>query len=305
MNAHEERPAKRNRRQPWWKIHEKVCFLFEKLLKPLESDIRHNTQQRDIVGIYRQLDVGIIDDSKGERRVKSFVEVQKRKKRVGLPNLGDWEYKRKTLGASEMTIISEAGFANSVIAHVNSLHPNTIKLGKLHPVETGLIERFDTTCLGITRTWDNYWIRTVLVQFADDYRIEHLSYDWDANPETKAFGTASVMDLVRNVESQRGNLPPGMHSIIINCNSINLNYKESKLQCVIIILEKVRKIWEPLTRFFAYSGVYPATGQQGLAIISDFKVDHLKTGKLILVVLPDLENLSGNHAMIAGQLEIS
>ena len=75
-------------------------------------------RQRDIVGTLRQLDVGVIDNVNEHRRVKSFVEVQKRRKKVTIEDLGNWVYKRHTLGASEMTIISETGFSASVIDHV-------------------------------------------------------------------------------------------------------------------------------------------------------------------------------------------
>jgi hypothetical protein len=72
---------------------------------------------------------------------------------------------------------------------------------------------------------------------------------------------------------------------------------------VVIFAEKQRRIWEPKTRFFAYSGVYPVRGQQGIAIISNFKLDVNRNGRLILVLLPDPENVSGNYAKIAGQFE--
>jgi hypothetical protein len=82
MDPTEQPKARQKGRQPWWKDHEKVAYLFEKLLKPFEAHIEHDTKHRDIVGMFRQLDVGIIAEVAGETRVKSFVELQKRKTKV-------------------------------------------------------------------------------------------------------------------------------------------------------------------------------------------------------------------------------
>jgi hypothetical protein len=101
----------------------KLAFLFEQALKPLEAAILHDTRQRDVVGILWQLDVGVIDEIAGTKRVRSFVEVQKRKKKIGIEDLGSWDYKRRTLNASEITIVSEVGFSAPVIAHVKIFTP--------------------------------------------------------------------------------------------------------------------------------------------------------------------------------------
>jgi hypothetical protein len=297
--------ARSKRRQPWWKIHERVSFLFEILLKPFETEICHDTRFRDVVGRFRQLDVGVIDNSTGSKYVKSFVEVQKRKAKVGLPNLGDWDYKRRTLGASEMTIISEVGFTASVIAHVKKLHPDTINLGMLYPVSTGLIEKFNSTCLGVTRIYDTWWFASNVIQYQEDGELDLVPLDISDDQETKIFGPASLMDLVRSADIQLGGIVPGeMKTLIVNCPESSLTYKGRYLKRVVIVVEKHRKIWEPRTRFFAYSSVYPTKGHRGIAIISDFKIDPGRTGKLILVVIADPDNLSGNHARVAGQFEI-
>jgi hypothetical protein len=93
VSATDKKQQKPKTRQPWWKTPEKIAFLFETLFKPFETLILHDTRQRDVVGKLRQLDVGIIDQA--SKRVKSFVEVQKRKKKVGIEDLGSWDYKRK------------------------------------------------------------------------------------------------------------------------------------------------------------------------------------------------------------------
>lgn len=172
----------RKHHEPWWKTYEKVAYLFETLLKPLETQILHDTRHRDVVEIFRQLDVGIIDDAAGEKRVKSFVEVQERRTRVNIQDLGDWDYKGRTLGASERTILSEKGFAASVLKHVKALHSDTIKLGLLHPIDIGWIERFNLTFLGTTRLWDVWWFASIMVQYADMDEIVEVppQQDYDA-----------------------------------------------------------------------------------------------------------------------------
>ena len=109
MNAISESSVKKSRRAPWCNMQQKLAFFFEQALRPLEAAILHDTRQRDVVGILRQLDVGIIDGNAGIKTVKSFVEVQKRKKKIGINDFGSWDYKRRTLNATEITIISEVG----------------------------------------------------------------------------------------------------------------------------------------------------------------------------------------------------
>jgi hypothetical protein len=303
MNAADRPRTARIGRHLWWKDHEKVAYLFEKLLKPFETHIEHDTKQRDIVGTFRQLDVGIIDEIAGERRVKSFVEVQKRKTKVSIQDLGDWDYKRRTLGASDITIISEAGYSKSVLDHVRVLHRDTIRLGKLHQVESGSIERFHSTCLGIVRVWEPWGFAGIFVQFADKDEISGVEITPNFNFEEKLFGLASPMDLIRNAETE-GAFPPKMLSLIMECPNAGLTYNQRPIKRVIIAAEKQRRVWEPRTRFFTYSGIYPQIGQQGIAVISDFKLDFERNVRLTLVVVPDPDNVSGNQAKVAGQLEI-
>jgi hypothetical protein len=304
MNTTPEASVKQRKRAPWWKTQQKLAFLFEQALKPLEAAILHDTRQRDVVGILRQLDVGIIDENAGVKRVKSFVEVQKRKKRIGIEDFGSWDYKRRTLNASEITIISEVGFSAPVIAHVKKIHADTVRLGLLHPVETGLIERFNSTCLGLTRVWEHWWFASILVQYADDKEIACVPLPTDA--EEKIFGL-SPMDLIRQAETI-GITPPGlMKTFNFDVTQAQMlpTYAERPLTHIIIVAEKQHRIWLPKTHFFAYDGVYPIQGQQGVAIISEFRLDLDRNGVLTLVIVPDLENLSGNDIRITGQFEFS
>ena len=277
-------------------------------MKPFEETIIHDTRQRDIVGTLRQLDVGVIDNVNEHRRVKSFVEVQKRRKKVTIEDLGNWDYKRRTLRASEMTIISETGFSASVIDHVKELHPDTITLGLLHPTETGLIERFNATFLGIVHTLDLWSFASIIVQYADDSEIDIVPLATISSNEEKIFGSASPMDLVRWTEAKDPVPPPGkMRTLNFGINRNPLaTYRDRELKRVIIVAEKNRRIWEPRTRFFAFSGIYPVKGQRGIAAISTFRVDEEKSGNLTLVFLPDPENMSGGavkFVKIAGQFE--
>jgi len=308
MKTRTDVSQKPKRQRPWWKTNEEIAYLFETLLKPFEETIIHDTRQRDIVGTLRQLDVGVIDNVNEHRRVKSFVEVQKRRKKVTIEDLGNWDYKRRTLRASEMTIISETGFSASVIDHVKELHPDTITLGLLHPTETGLIERFNATFLGIVHTLDLWSFASIIVQYADDSEIDIVPLATISSNEEKIFGSASPMDLVRWTEAKDPVPPPGkMRTLNFGINRNPLaTYRDRELKRVIIVAEKNRRIWEPRTRFFAFSGIYPVKGQRGIAAISTFRVDEEKSGNLTLVFLPDPENMSGGavkFVKIAGQFE--
>jgi hypothetical protein len=307
MKTRTDVSQKLNRRRPWWKTNEEIVYLFETLLKPFEETIIHDTRQRDIVGTLRQLDVGVIDNVNDHRPVKSFVEVQKRRKKVTIDDLGNWDYKRRTLGASEMTIISETGFSASVIDHVKDLHADTITLGLLYPTETGLIERFNATFLGIVHTLDLWSFASIIVQYADDSEIDVVPLPTLSSNEEKIFGSASPMDLVRWSEAQSDHVPSSGSMRTLNFKvPPRARYRDREIKRVIIVAEKLRRIWEPRTLFFAFSGVYPVKGQRGIAAISTFRVDEERSGTLTVVFLPDPENMSGGavkSVKVAGQFE--
>jgi hypothetical protein len=201
-----------------------------------------------------------------------------------------------------MTIISETGFNSTVIDHVKALHADTVRLGLIHPVEIGLIERFNSTCLGTVRVFDLWWFAAIVLQYADKDEIGIVPLETITDLETKIFDAASPMDLIRKLEAEQGDIPPGKIGTFV-FQFTNLSYAGRMLNRIIILAEKQRRIWEPKTRFFAYAGVYPIRGQQGIAFISDFRVDFNRSGRLVLVLLPDPENVSGNMVRIAGQFE--
>jgi hypothetical protein len=173
----------------WWKSHEIVSALFERLFRPIESEVLHDTRQREVVGKLRQLDVGVLDSIAGERRVVALVEVQKRKTKVGLEDFGNWIYKRDTINAKELVAISESGFAKSVIDHARDLHSGSVRLGILHAVPTGLFEGLDSNCLGITRIQDLWGFASIFVQYADADEI--VAIPLPQNMEENIFGGGS------------------------------------------------------------------------------------------------------------------
>ena len=149
----------RSDKMKWWRVHEEVVAVFESLFQPMEAKVLHDTRQRDIVGQLRQLDVGVIDEGSGEQRVHALVEVQKRKAKVGLDDLGNWIYKRNTLQAKELVAVSEKGFSRPVLEHARKLHSDNLRLGILHETEAGFIERINSTCLGLVRVFDSLVVR--------------------------------------------------------------------------------------------------------------------------------------------------
>jgi hypothetical protein len=293
-----------NQRKPWWRVQEEVAFIFEKLFRPIEAHVLHDTRQRDVVGVLRQLDVGVIDEFSGERRVLALVEVQKRKARVGLEDLGSWIYKRDTLKANELVVVSEKGFTRPVLAHVQRLHGEKVRLGRLHEVETGLIEKIGSTCLGVTRVLELWWFASIFVQYADADEIGRVETN-GLDVEAPIFGVESPMGLIRQGEAQRGNIPPGqMHALTVEIEG-SLTYGGRPLKRVLITAEKQRRIWDPKTRFYAYEELHPTNMQRGIAIISTFRLDPSRNGKMTLVISPDDDNLAGGNARIMGQFEFT
>jgi hypothetical protein len=299
-----KKPNARKRKE-WWRNHEEVVALLERLFQPLEARVLHDIRQKDVVGVLRQLDVGVIDESTGERRVRALVEVQKRKSKVGVEDLGSWIYKRDTLKAAELVVVSERGFAASVLKHVKALHDDTVRLGTLHETEVGLLERFNSTCLGTVRVYDLFWFASIFAQFADADEIKPVNLQ-GLDYEAKIFETASPMDIIRRIETQVGSQLPGvMHAFICNIADPSVSYEGRPLKRVLITAEKQRRIWEPATRFYTYEEVHPNSGQRGIAVMSTFRVDEARTGTLTLVLSPDPERITGNYARFAGQFEFS
>jgi len=305
MASPDKRRSVRHRKTPWWRVHEQVAAVFERLFQPLEALVLHDVRRRDIVGQLRQLDVGVLDTLSGEQEVRALVEVQKRKGSVGLADLGNWIYKRDTLQAKELVAISDRGFSRPVLEHAKKLHADGLRLGTLHETEGGFIERINSTCLGFVRVLDIWWFVSIFVQYADVDEITNVNLQ-GLDTEANVFGTTSPMGLMRQMEAELGNAPSGtMHVCMTEVQDASLRYEGRPLKRVLITAEKQRRIWEPVTHFYTYDEVHPNRGQRGIAIVSTFRVDQSRTGKLILVISPDLENITGNYAKVAGQFEFS
>ncbi len=178
-----------------------------------------------------------------------------------------------------------------------------MRLGTLHEVETGLIERINATCVGVTRILDFWWFASIFVQYADVDEIKGVELQ-GLDTEAKIFGVESPMGLIRQMEGEHGELPAGtVRALAVEeCQAV-LSYNGHPVKRVLITAEKPRRIWEPLTHFYAYEEVHPALGQRGIAIISTFRVDGSKSGTLTLVISPDAEKTTGNYARIALQFE--
>ena len=238
MPRPEKKQSGRRRSKEWWWIHEQIAAVFETLFQPLELKVLHDTRQRDVVGELRQLDVGVIDTSAGEQRVHALVEVQKRKAKVGLNDLGGWIYKRNTLQAQELVAVSEKGFSAPVLQHVKKLHPDNVRLGTLHETETGFIERINSTCLGMARIYDLFWFASIFVQFADADEIKNIQLQ-GLDTESNVFGSASPMDLIREMEAQHGSIPAGtMHACTVNVSEETpLSYEGRPLNAFSLLLK--------------------------------------------------------------------
>ena len=114
------------------------------------------------------------------------------------------------------------------------------------------------------------------------------------------------MDLVRfNEANGGGQLTGNMHSIIFNATDSGLSYEGRPVHRIIITSEKQRRTWEPVSRFYTYDEIHPKPGQRGIAMISTFRVDDKRNGRLTLVITPDPEQTTGNYARIAGQFEFT
>jgi hypothetical protein len=171
----------------------------------------------------------------------------------------------------------------------------------LHEVTTGLIEEFNSNCLGITRILDLWGFASIFVQYADADEI--VAIPLPQNTEESIIGGQSPMSLIRHIERERGDVPAGQMIPFLISSDTGLLYCGRPIKRIMMTAEKQRRIWEPKTRFFAYDEVHPNRAQRGIAIISDFSMDPARKGRLTLVISPDPENVSGRFARLAGQFE--
>jgi hypothetical protein len=120
---------------PLWLAQQEICGLFERALNPnAVVNISTPRNRRDRAGNRRQLDVEVIM-GKGNRQVRSIVEVQKRRnEKVGINIYDGWITKKDRLNAALLICVSEAGFTEDVITAARHDHPYDVQLGLLQEV---------------------------------------------------------------------------------------------------------------------------------------------------------------------------
>lgn len=277
---------------------EQLGFVFERALRPLQ-EVRRDTKQRDIVGVLRQLDIGIVE--KGQRAVSGFVEVQKRSAKVGMKDFGDWIYKMQTLAAKELVALSEAGFTQPVFKHVKQLHPNSVKLARIHRIADGKIEAPATEFGGFLGAIENKWgFLAVFCQTDDDEIVvmslgnvnEKVFYESEGSPRI------SLMDLILQQGKDTAWRDNQFHTVVINCGG-RLSWEGKVLRRLMMCVEYRRKVSQATNRFFAYDEEYPIKGRRGLCVVSDFQLEG-KPATAQFVAIP-----TGDDVELSGQISIN
>lgn len=117
-----------------WQLAERVCALLEKAISP-EAQVQHDVKLKDIVtGRSRQFDV-VIYVGKEPRQSITVVEVQKRNRKVGLPQLQSWCKKRESVDAQHLICVSTAGFTRPAMEEVEKKFAHTVRLMFLKELE--------------------------------------------------------------------------------------------------------------------------------------------------------------------------
>jgi hypothetical protein len=284
---------KTSKNKEWWKDQEQVGFVFERALRPLQ-EVRRDTKQRDIVGVLRQLDIGIIE--KGQKAVSAFVEIQKRAAKVGMKDFGDWIYKMQTLAAKELVALSEAGFTQSVFKHVRQLHPNSVKLARIYQIAGGKIEKPKTEFMGFLGAIENKWGFIAVFYQTDKDEISAMplgNVEEKILDQTEARPRVLLMDIIRHHEKDVAWQDSQFHTLTINVDR-KLSWQGSTLRRLMICVEYRRQVTNATNRFFAYDEEYPMKGRRGLCVVSDFKLaDKPVTAEVVAIPTEDDVQLSG------------
>lgn len=113
-----------------WRHQEIVVGALEKYVNPADTEICVN-MYLPVVGQpkrrKRQCDV-VIRHKSGPREYLAIVEVQKRNRKVGLKDFGDWLLKYREVGAHRLICVSEAGYSQEVVELVTSSHSAYVDL---------------------------------------------------------------------------------------------------------------------------------------------------------------------------------
>ena len=114
--------------EPRWRYVERVVGLLEKSLDP-SATVQHNIKLPvlDSPKDKRQCDV-VITFGQSPRQTVTIVEVQARKKKVGVGTLDGWVAKMREVGAQHLICVSEAGYTDRVAKKVNTIYGPTVRL---------------------------------------------------------------------------------------------------------------------------------------------------------------------------------
>jgi len=263
---------KGSKNKEWWKDQEQLGFVFERAFRPFQ-EVHRNTKQRDIVGVLRQLDVGIIE--KGQKAVSAFVEIQKRAGKVGMKDFGDWVYKMQTLAAKELMALSEAGFTRPVFKHVKQLHAKSVKLARIYQIPDGKIEKPFTQFMGVLGQIENKWGLAAVFYQTDKDEISAMPL---GNVEEKVFDQprgdprVSLMDIIRGIKKDVAWQNSQFHALTINLEG-RLSWQGDTLKRLMICVEYRRKVANVANRFFAYDEEYPMKHRRGLCVVANLTLD--------------------------------
>lgn len=290
------------KKMPWWKKHEELVSLFESAMRPLDDVVKKSIFQKDVVDISRQLDVGIFSNGNANN-LKSFVEVQKRNKKVGIEDFGAWIYKKETLKVKEFAVVSEAGFTRAVVAHVRQLHPNGVVLGRLHAVPDGLLKVLESTVTGLSRIESQWMFAAVIVGYSDQGGMEVIVGDHVGNGDIPIFSDVTPMSLVNFLVQENGLQKDGLHAHRFTMPE-GIYRAGRPVYDVVVVAELRTRIWDTVSEFYSYEEVFPNPSQRGLAHLSKSNLGNDKILEATLIMIPIIDELSGRECKILGQFKI-
>ena len=280
---------KGSKNEEWWKDQEQLGFVFERAFHPFEN-VQRNTKQRDVVGVLRQLDVGIVE--KGQTSVRAFVEIQKRTGKVGIEDFGNWIYKMQTLEAKELIALSESGFTKPVFKHVKQLHPQSVKLARIYPLENGKIKRPITEFMGVFGGVENNWGFAAIFYQTDKNEISSMSIA----PEDKVFDhpsgpSLSLMDFIRQFKVDWQNSQ--FHALTCDLEE-GFSWRGNALRRLMLCVEYRSTLSRATNHFYAYDEEYPVKNRRGICVVSVLMIgDRRATLEIVAVPTEDDVLLSG------------
>lgn len=105
-----------------WKILELAAFFVERALRSERSgvSVEYDVVLPDkVTGDPRRFEI-LVRSSDGRREFLRSVEVQRRKRRVGAPELSEWADKASRTGIHRVTVVSQAGFSRPALRRVQN-----------------------------------------------------------------------------------------------------------------------------------------------------------------------------------------